>query len=232
MIPIAINENQKFDYKSFKEYLVCICKEHRYAGRALAFAFIVYDFEDYTITEILQKKNYWTSLDKISGKTLSIFYINSNDSYYNKRQEEIYQEELKQFDRSIKRGEMSYMVPVARGVTPVDNAIGIIKEGLGIEENIKTPFVLFFQVGKEDNISDSLLVNLKRDKLEDAFLELRDHIKNAVESLSEVLPENNRNHQEIFNLLKTGIKGGISGHSMRLGIEVIISFVKHISGYN
>lgn len=234
MVPIAINKDQKFDYESFENYLIGVCKDHKSTGRALAFAFIVYDFDDYTITDILEKKSYWSSLDKISGKTLSVFYINSKDSYYARRQEQIYQDELEQFNRSIKRGELCRMVPVTRKPTPIDNAIGVIKKEFGLEENIKTPFVLFFQVDNDGNISDSFIVSLKQDKLEDAFLELRAHIKNAVESLGEVLPENYKNHQEIFNLLKIGVQEGIFYDSVKnkiiskLGIGSIISFIEQL----
>lgn len=73
--------------------------------------------------------------------------------------------------------------------------------------NLKHPFVLLFQTDGEDT-SDFFVVALKQDKLEEAFLELRDHIKNAVDSLSKVKPEYFKNHQEIFDLIKDGVGNG------------------------
>jgi hypothetical protein len=236
MIPIVINENQKFDENNFKDFLIQTCKQHKIEGRALAFAFIVYDFDNHTINDILEKKNYWNTLDKISGKTLSVFYINSQDSYYNQRQEEIYQDELQQRERNSQSGTISFLVPITRKPTPTDNAIGFVKSEFKLDYNIKTPFVLFFQIDNDDNISDSFIVVLKQDRLEEAFLELRDHIKNAVESLAKVLPENYINHQEIFNLIKSGVNSGKFYYFInkkvkpKLGIGSIISLVKLIAG--
>jgi len=235
MVPIAINENQQFDEESFKDFLIQMCRQHKSEGRALAFAFIVYDFDNHTITDILEKKNYWNTLDKISGKTLSVFYINSQDSYYKRRQEQIYQDELSRSERNSRNGMMSFLVPITRTPTPTDNAIGFVRSEFKLDHSIKTPFVLFFQIGNDDNISDSFIVGLKQDRLEEAFLELRDHIKNAVESLNKVLPENYTNHQEIFNLIKDGVESGQFYNFVnnkvkpKLGIGTIISFVKLIA---
>lgn len=236
MVPIVINENQLFDKESFSDFLIETCRQHKLEGRALAFAFIVYDFDNHTITDILDKKNYWNTLDKISGRKLSVFYINSRDSYYKRRQEEIYQDELRQRDRNSRSGTISFFVPITRKPTPTDNAIDFVQSEFEVDENIKTPFVLFFQIDNDDNISDSFIVGLKQDKLEEAFLELRDHIKNAVESLDKVVPENYRNHQEIFNLIRSGVKSGKFYNFInkkvkpKLGIGTIISIVKLIAG--
>jgi hypothetical protein len=208
MESIIIKGNRKFGVDSFSNYLIQTCRQHKSKRQALAFAFIVYDFDNHTIIDILEKKNYWSTLDKISSKVLSVFYINSRDSYYKKRQEEIYQDELLQEDDSSDEKYISLLVPIKIEPTPTDNAISFIKSEFELDENIKTPFVLFFQIDNDNKISDSFIVGLKQDKLEDAFLELRDIIKNAVESLDKVLPENYKNHQEIFNLIKEGVNSG------------------------
>lgn len=238
MVPIVINENQEFDEESFKDLLIMTCRQHKLEGRALAFSFIVYDFDNHTITDILEKKNYWNTLDKISGKTLSVFYINSQDSYYKRRQEEIYRDELRQQDRNSRSGTFSFLVPITRKPTPTDNAISFVKSKFELDDNIKTPFVLFFQIDNLDNISDYFIVGLKKDRLEDALLELRDHIKKAVESVEKVLPENYGNHQEIFNLIKSGVESGKFYNFInnkvkpKLSIGTIISLIKLIAGGN
>lgn len=208
MVPIVTNGKQYFDEESLKKSIMETCENHKKEGRALAFAFIVYDFENHTIPEILKNKDYWSSLDKISGKRLSIFYINSQDEYYNQRQEEIYQEAQKRMSWNAEKGVMSYLVPITRKPTPTDNAIRYLRKEFEIEENINTPFVIFFQLNNDNYISDSFIVGLKKEKLEDAFLELRNHIRKAVNSLDKVLPENYGNHQEIFNLIKTEVESG------------------------
>lgn len=202
MIPIAYNENQGIDGNDFGNYLIQMCKQHRSQGKALAFAFIVYDFENHTIPDILKKRSYWNALHKISGNKLGVFYINSQDSYYKKRQNEIYKDELQKRKKNSQGGTLSFLIPITKKPIPIDNAIDFLKSEFQIDENIKTPFVLFFQLDNEDNLSDYFIVQLKKDKLEDAFLELKTHIKNAVNSLDKVSPENYENHQEIFELIK------------------------------
>ena len=202
-----VNDNGKFDADNFRDYLAQTCGQRRAEGRALAYAFIVYDFDNHTITDILGQKNYWSALDKGSGKVLSIFYIDSRDSYYEERQKQIHQDALRRV-RSSSSKMLSYLTPVAMEPTPTDNAIGLIKSTFEIDKNIKTPFVIFFQIDNNGDITDSFIVGLKQDRLEDAFLELKNHIRNAVESLNDLLPENYGNHQEIFTLIKQGVEGG------------------------
>lgn len=205
MVPIITDGNRHLNDGELINFVIETCKSHKKEGRALAFAFIIYDFEDYAISEILNNKSYWSSLDKISGRKISVFYINSQDSYYSKRQEEIYQEEQQRMSRNAQNGVMSYFVPIRRKPTPLDNAVVFLKKEFQIDENIKTPFVLFFQIDDKFDISDSFILALKQEKIEDAFLELRNHIQKAVNSLENVLPENYGNHKELFNLIKNEV---------------------------
>lgn len=98
-------------------------------------------------------------------------------------------------------------VPITQEQTPTDLAINHLREVFKIEESINTPFVIFFQINNND-ISDSFIVKLKKDRLEDAFFELRDHIRRAVDPFKKNLSENHYNHQEIFNLIKAEVKRG------------------------
>lgn len=235
MVPIAIKDNKKFDEVEFKEYLLDLCEQQKKHKKALAFAFIVYDFDDQSITQILKNKDYWTNLDIVSGKFLSIFYINSQDSYYKRRQRQIYNEEQRRQERGSQIG-FSFLIPISLKPTPLDNAIGFLKKEFDLDDNLKHPFVLFFQTDGSD-ISDSFIVSLKQEKLEESFFELRDHIKNAVESLSNVKSEYFNNHQEIFNLIRSGVEGGKFNDFVKkkvvskLGIGTIISLIKLIAGY-
>ena len=72
MVPLYITTKDKeFGHEDFVDYLTDLCRQHKEQGRALAFAFLAYDFEDNTITQMLKNKDYWATLDKISGKYLS-----------------------------------------------------------------------------------------------------------------------------------------------------------------
>jgi hypothetical protein len=236
MVPIVINDNQSFDDNSFKDYLLNICQTHKDQQRALAFAFIVYDFDDYTITQILQDKNYWTTLDKLSGQYLSVFYVNSQNEHYKRRQQEIYLEERNRQAENARKGIVSFFVPLMLKATPLDKTIALIKKDFEITDEIKHPLVIFFQSDGEE-ILDYFLVSLKQEKLEDAFLELKSLLKNAIEGIKRVTPDNFENHQEIFDLLKSEVKSGKLYNFInkkivaKLGIGTIISLVKTIAGH-
>ena len=54
-----------------------ICKEHVAEGRAQAFAFIFYDFNDHALRSILRNQGVFAKIDRISGKELSVFYLHN-----------------------------------------------------------------------------------------------------------------------------------------------------------
>lgn len=57
------------------------CEGHLANGRSLAFAFLLYDFEDEAIKHILKNRGGFTKLDRLSGKDSSIFYLHSGDRH-------------------------------------------------------------------------------------------------------------------------------------------------------
>ena len=66
-------------YDSFIKRFQHICKEHLVSKRAHAFAFIFYDFENNSIRDILKSQGGFAELDRLSGKKLSVFYLNSDN---------------------------------------------------------------------------------------------------------------------------------------------------------
>ncbi|WPU92487.1 hypothetical protein SNE25_24475 [Mucilaginibacter sabulilitoris] len=205
MVPLVFKNDEKFDALSFYEYLLTICEKHKDESRALAFAFLIYDFKDHTVNKILKDKSYWNALDAISGKFLSIFYIDSADRYYKKRHQEIYRERIKEQNSRSGEGAISFFVPIVLKPTPIERAGPFLKDSFVIDKAVKTPLVLFFQTNN-NAITDSFIVELKEEKLEDAFIELKDLIKEAAAALSGVEEKYLGNDREIFNLLKEGVK--------------------------
>jgi hypothetical protein len=72
----AANEDnlKGYSYKEFVNQFDNICKEHLETGRAQAFAFIVYDFNSAT-HEVLKSHGVFTELDRLSGKEITVFYL-------------------------------------------------------------------------------------------------------------------------------------------------------------
>ena len=77
MYKIFLNsKNEALSFNSFKDKMIEICNSHREKNKALAFAFILYDFENPQISKVLNDEEYWLALNKISGEYLSVFSIN------------------------------------------------------------------------------------------------------------------------------------------------------------
>jgi len=78
MNPIFTVENEYdlngYWYDEFVSRFDDICQEHLETGRAKKFAFIVYDFDSPT-HEVLQNRGVFTELDRLSGKDMTIFYL-------------------------------------------------------------------------------------------------------------------------------------------------------------
>jgi len=66
---------------SFLTRFDAICQEHVKAGRAKAFAFIFYDFVDQELRRILKDQGVFAQLDRLSGNSLSIFYLHTGTEH-------------------------------------------------------------------------------------------------------------------------------------------------------
>ena len=92
------------------------------------------------------------------------------------------------------------------------------------------PFILFFQSDGEI-ILDYFVVTLKEEKLEDTFLELKSQIKNACESISHLKNDDVNYHQEIFNLIESGVKNGNTANFIKKKVIPKIPFGSTISSF-
>jgi hypothetical protein len=63
--------------ESFLKRFDSICAEHLASKRALAFAFIFYDFHDDALRKILKDQGVFAKLDRLSGEKISIFYLHA-----------------------------------------------------------------------------------------------------------------------------------------------------------
>lgn len=204
-----------------QDYILKTCAEHKKDGRAVAFAFIVYDFTNPAIRKVLKDIKYWEALDTISGSYLTVFYLNYNED--------------RGRSETSGHGHIGLMsaINLRQSFRPV--AAESISRILRLEKNPSTPFVLFFQT-EDNDISDSFVVSLKSDKVEDSFIELNQHIKNAVDSLSSVRPENYKNGAQVFNLIREGVvKNGKvlrfikSNISTKISLTTLFQLIKYLS---
>lgn len=79
MIPIYEQRNGRgvgYNYHEFSARFDEICREHLRERRATAFAFIFYDFGS-ALHQTLKDRDVFTELDRLAGKTISIFYLDT-----------------------------------------------------------------------------------------------------------------------------------------------------------
>jgi hypothetical protein len=196
MYTIYHNSNDEgHSFQSFKDEMIQICNQHRIEKRALAFAFILYDFENPQLWKVLSDNEYWLSLNEISGEYITVFSLN-----YKVRKKNI---QRKQQNNGF--GGFEYLINIPMNLNPSKGTNELISKYFGDEIQVKYPAVLFFQVDNE-SIIDSLLIELKEERIEPAFLELKDYLKSSVEALKQIAPENRGNIKEIFDCLESSVE--------------------------
>ena len=94
---------------------------------------------------------------------------------------------------------MSYMTSVSSEV--FNDGSSLLEKYFNLRKTIRLPAILFFQVSNNEIIGTHL-VQLTKEKVEDAFLEIKEIISAAAEAVSEVKEENYGNDYEIFNLIE------------------------------
>lgn len=64
-----------YDYNQLIERFIQICNDHKETGRAKAFAVILYALESAELAQLLDDRDTFTRLDRLSGKDLTVFYL-------------------------------------------------------------------------------------------------------------------------------------------------------------
>jgi hypothetical protein len=194
--------------ESLEDYILQICHQHKTENRAMAFAFIVSDLDDPQIIKLLRDKDYLQTLHKISGRYLTVFYLNND-----------------YVDETINKAGKSDIIRFEFGIERVD-APGnyspkYLVQNLLNRENLPSPSILFFQV-INNIITDHTFAQIREDRIEDAFIEMKQIIKTAIESLSTVKDENRENSSELFNLLKLIIESSEYWKNARNNFDKLI----------
>jgi hypothetical protein len=177
--------NEQHSVESFKERMIEICNEHREQGRALAFAFILYDFTNPHISQVLANNAYWQALNEISGSFLTVFSLHHQEP------------PAPNYNPNI----IHNMTMVPTWSNPRDDTNSLIRKYLGEDISVTFPAILFFQVDGR-SVIDSILIELNEDYIEPSFNEIRSHITNAVNALQRIHEENRGNLREIYNCLE------------------------------
>lgn len=217
MFTVNINSTDtNSSYQQFEREFLNICKQHKNQGQALVFAFIIYDFENAHIAEVLNKSSYWISLNAVSGNYLTVFSLHYKPDDMKARIEEMLKQKM---DGTIKN-----LSPIPTFQNPSLDSNNLIKKYFGSEIKVKYPSVLFFQTN-DDKVIDYRLIELDQEKLEDSFLELKKYISAAANALVEVNREK-YDLKTVFNLVDQTVSGIRQGIQIKKGIKTLSSITE------
>jgi hypothetical protein len=181
-------------FESFKNDFLGICEAHRAQGRALAFAFILFDRSHPYVRSALAQQNYWDALNQRAGRYLSVFSLDARPPATTEPEAEL---------------RLMYVVDAPRH-DHIHLALSQHFDGL---DEAKLPCVLFFQVA-DAQVIDMTLVTLAGTNLSETYNELEAVIGTAADSVARVEDDNAQNAQEIFNL----ITGALRDRQTRRGL--------------
>jgi hypothetical protein len=228
MYTVYLNsKDQGHDLSSFKDKMIQICNDHRDTGRAIAFAFILYDFENPQLWKVLNDRHYWLALNQISGEYLTVFSLN-----YDERKQR-----RNKFGGDYNRQRISgnfteMLTSISTNYNPIYGSNELIDRYFGKELKVKYPAILFFQVNN-CSVIDSLLIELKEEQIEPAFLELKGYIQKAAESLKKHEKKYESNISEVFDCLEKDIKRAKNSRKIKRVVQNggnIIGLISSIKG--
>lgn len=219
MYTVYLNSNDEgHSLDSFENKMIEICESHKNENRALAFAFLIYDFTNPNLWKVLNDREYWLALNEVSGEYLTVFSLN-------------YKEKAKRRQSRSAFNGMQYMTAVntSKNLTKATNSL---TEKYFGNSNYSFPSILFFQINNQE-ITDSLIIELKEETVEQSFIELKDYIISATEALKRITEENRGNYNEIFNLLESSVEAKMANRKMKRvskNFGSIIGLISSIKG--
>lgn len=218
MFTVQINsENRQSSYEQFEKEFTRICHEHRNQNRALVFAFILYDFENPQIAQVLENPHYWLSLNAISGDYLTVFSL-----HY--KAEDMKAKLMDMMNR--KMGDVQkHLTMISTEHNPSNDTNNLVRKYFGTDIKVKYPAVAFFQV-KDNTVSDYRLIQLDQQGIEASFLELKRYIEVAAHALKEVNLQYKNNVDELFHLVDQSVAGIRQGIQIKKGIKTVTSITE------
>ena len=180
--------------EEFEHAFKPLCREHLAQGRALAFAFIVFDFDHAEVRKVVQDEDYWDTLDHISGHYLTVFSFHLPS----RRKSRLHQPNK-----------------------PLPDTNQFFERQFGFSLTGSRPRLLFFQVDGKD--TEPYFYELWADSVENVFHEIREALNDAVQSLKQFQPENRGNTAGSLNQIKGALMQRKLGRNVRATIKAAAS---------
>jgi len=154
-----------YRFNEFRERFMAICAEHRTAGRALAFAFLLFDIDTPELIKVLRDPDYWRALDRVSGSYLSVFTLVGHQP---------------RSDHQTERRNLTGIGPVS---DPGARLQLILNSYFGLQTTVDLPALVLFQV-EEGRVSGASFIQLQAGSVEATFNEIRELLRDVVDALA------------------------------------------------
>lgn len=194
--------------QDFEERFLEVCAQHRAEGRALVFALILCDFEQPQVLHVLQDDAYWQSLDTVSGNRISVFAFHAPT-------------------RPGDDSPMSFWLESGRN--PGERARSLVHRYFDLGPSLRLPSVIFFQAS-ERGVSDAVVVPIRSERTEDAFLEIKDAIAAASTSLSQVEDQYRGNSAEMFGLVRGALQNRGAMRGLKRATRYLPNVLRALAG--
>ena len=199
-----------YTFREFRNRFLQICAEHQRDGRALAFAFLLFDVDSPELLKMLRDSDYWHALDQVSGRFLSVFTLLARAPKSDYRQE--------------RRG-MSGVGPVH---DPGMKVQLMLNTYFGLDGKIDFPAILLFQV-EDGKLSGYCIVQLVANSVEGTFSEVRELLRDLTDALSSAGAKGRTDPQSSFEAIQSRIRKRKVVRVVKNGLKVL-SELKDIAG--
>lgn len=164
------------------------CEAHRAQGRALAFAFILFDARHPHLRKALEDPAYWEALDDLSGRQLTVYTFLA---YMHDRR-----------PGAAPHGTRA-MFGIPRLMTAPPHEL-LAEYFPGVRRQ-KLPCVLFFQVDSGEVIGSTAVSLTVDNNPAAAYNEVADLLQTALVSIARVEDDSAANSAEIFHLIESAL---------------------------
>lgn len=176
---------QSYSFERFEDEFLKICNEHISQGRATLFAFLLYDLRTPQIEKILEDRSYWGALNAVAGPYLTVF---------------AFHRDAPPAAPMVERRWLHSITPASSEFASV-----ILQRYFSLDGDYAAPSLLFFQVD-DNGVSDSFFAKIRSEKVEDAYLEIRNVLEGAASMVKHVGSAVADRHR-LFDLIEREIKG-------------------------
>ncbi len=202
MYPVYTNTAREWsNFSDLRDNLVHICNTHRKEGRALAFAFLLYDISTPHFRKMIEEKVYYEALNEVSGNFMTIFSIHAKEVRRVRARTGFDIDNLPAIDTGFTMTHAGMVYGLTTGEATQD----MLSKYFGQPDEFRFPGVLFFQVDN-DKVVEAMMVEINDVTPEQVYNDLIKMVNTANIALRRIDVQYKDNHKEIFDQVEGELK--------------------------